>query len=148
MENTRSNVGDFDVDVVDLISFCPFRRLSFCRCIDAAAPPQRAFWWSLLKPTTHATLLLVVVVILNVFFFFFFSSSSSSSSSSSKVVAECHKVVYSVVCSKNDILFILLCTRMYDLSLSPSILHFAQMTKEEETSQTKRRRAPFDFCRL
>ena len=134
MENTRSNVGDFDD--VDDVGVGPF--FSSCRrCIDAAkVSTPRAFWWSLLlllllllKLTTHATLLLVVVVVivLNV----------SSSSSKRTVVIECRLAHNTNVwCSKHDTRF---GHKSIDFSLSLSLSFQYHNTNKK---RRRRRRDP------
>ena len=138
MENTRSNVGDFDD--VDDVGVGPF--FSSCRrCIDAAkVSTPRAFWWSLLllllllllKPTTHATLLLVVVVVVVVVVIVL---NVSSSSSKLKVVIECrlaHNTTH-VWCSKHDTRF---GHKSIDFSLSLSL----SLSFQYHNTNTKRRR--------
>ena len=131
MENTRSNVGDFD-DVVG--PFFSSRR----RCIDAAkVSPPRAFWWSLLlllllllKLTTHATLLLVVVVVVIVL-------NVSSSSSKRTVVIECRLAHNTNVwCSKHDTRF---GHKSIDFSLSLSLSFQYHNTNKK---RRRRRRDP------
>ena len=136
MENTRSNVGDFDD--VDDVGVGPF--FSSCRrCIDAAkVSTPRAFWWSLLllllllllKLTTHATLLLVVVVVVIVL-------NVSSSSSKRTVVIECRLAHNTNVwCSKHDTRF---GHKSIDFSLSLSLSFQYHNTNKK---RRRRRRDP------
>ena len=137
MENTRSNVGDFDD--VDDVGVGPF--FSSCRrCIDAAkVSPPRAFWWSLLlllllllKLTTHATLLLVVVVVVVIVL------NVSSSSSKCTVVIECrlaHNTTH-VWCSKHDTRF---GHKSIDFSLSLSLSLFPIPQHQHKKKKKKKR---------
>ena len=137
MENTRSNVGDFDD--VDDVGVGPF--FSSCRrCIDAAkVSTPRAFWWSLLlllllllKLTTHATLLLVVVVVVVIVL------NVSSSSSKRTVVIECRLAhnTTNVWCSKHDTRF---GHKSIDFSLSLSLSFQYHNTNKK---RRRRRRDP------
>ena len=135
MENTRSNVGDFDD--VDDVGVGPF--FSSCRrCIDAAkVSTPRAFWWSLLlllllllKLTTHATLLLVVVVVVVIVL------NVSSSSSKRTVVIECRLAhnTTNVWCSKHDTRF---GHKSIDFSLSLSLFPIPQHQQKKKKKKKR-----------
>ena len=143
MENTRSNVGDFDD--VDDVGVGPF--FSSCRrCIDAAkVSTPRAFWWSLLllllllllKLTTHATLLLVVVVVVVVVVVLVLNVSSSSSKL--KVVIECRPA------QNNNVVFKTRHTYLdthIDFSLSLSLSLSLSPIPQHQQKRRRRRRDP------